>query len=489
MQRRDFLKLSALMCGSANRLFAQDINDYKAIVVLFLAGGNDSLNMFVPSSQDSKKGYPNYYNIRNNIRVADKELELPKDRELHLTPGQNPYAMNNNLAASYTKGFYRHKDSRGKDLGYATNALMPELAHLVNRGKVAIIANCGNLIAPATKQEILAKKKPLPPFLFAHNHQQKLACNGMASKLNYSGWGGRVYDYWMDINPQSIYTMTISIDRESHLLEGEKTSPLIIGSKGPSHYWMRSTERAMHDAFMALERRDIFKKLYNALRRHSFYLQDNIIEDWELQEGIFDNVSNAYGEKLFSHPKDATLNQSAYAKASMKVLDSLSSVAKLIKIGKENGLKRQIFYIRDGGYDTHHTQAKQHAQNLRGLSLGIGDFYKALEALGMQENVTVAVISEFGRSTGNNADGSDHAWGASYCVVGGAVKGGVYGNIPDLTLGSEDDLTHKGRLIPTTSFSQYYATLLRWFGLEEKALSLILPELKNFPLKNLGCLA
>jgi uncharacterized protein (DUF1501 family) len=169
------------------------------------------------------------------------------------------------------------------------------------------------------------------------------------------------------------------------------------------------------------------------------------------------------------------------------LLHSLKAVAKLAYIGKNSGgVKRQIFFISDGGYDTHSNQTNQHSKKLRGLSLSIGDFYRALEDMGMENEVTTITVSDFGRSTGNNGDGTDHAWGGNYFVVGGAVKGGLYGTLPDLTLGSDDDLYSKGRLIPTTSMSQYYATVLKWFGVEGELMDYVLPELKNFEQKDLG---
>ena len=166
----------------------------------------------------------------------------------------------------------------------------------------------------------------------------------------------------------------------------------------------------------------------------------------------------------------------------------MEAVAKWAKISKDNNLHRQIFYVKDGGYDTHHNQARVHPTRLRSVSMGLGDFYKALKEMGMENEVTVISVSEFGRSTGNNGSGSDHAWGGSYFMLGGAVQGGLYGTLPDLTLGSDDDLTHKGRLIPTISFTQYYATVLKWFGLDDTSLANILPELSNFSTKDLGCL-
>ncbi len=126
--------------------------------------------MFIPSSSDIKTGYPNYANIRDSIRVRDNELSLPTDGNgnLDLSSG-NPYATNNSLPEAYIKGFYRHE---GLDI--ATNGLMPEIAHLINIGDLAVVTNLGNLEMPSTKEELLNKSKPLPPFLFAHNHQTKL---------------------------------------------------------------------------------------------------------------------------------------------------------------------------------------------------------------------------------------------------------------------------------------------------------------------------
>jgi uncharacterized protein (DUF1501 family) len=237
---------------------------------------------------------------------------------------------------------------------------------------------------------------------------------------------------------------------------------------------------------MQLPRREIFTKLYNKIRIHSVDMQNTIVDDWQNRAPDLSAVTNAYGEALFSKPSNTTLSQSGSTLTDTSILKQLEAVVKLAKIGKDRGLKREIFYIDDGGYDTHNNQSQQHARKLRGLSLGLGDFYKALEYLGMENEVTLLTCSDFGRSTGDNGDGTDHAWGSSYFVLGGAVKGGLYGKAPNLSLGSDDDYTKKGRLIPTTSMSQYFATVSKWFGLDESSLNAIFPELKNFSQTDLG---
>ena len=488
-QRREFLKLSiaatSLLFGS--KILANDSfeDGYKAIVVLYQAGGNDALNMLIPSSSDPQKGYSNYIKIRENIGVKANELTLNIDGngDLDLSSG-NPYATDDSLSKAYTVGFYRHQDKNGDDLGLATNALMPELAHLINSNKVAIIQNCGNLIMPATKAELEAKTKTPPPFLFAHNHQTKLTFNGEAALLDYTGWAGRIFDRYKDLNGGDIYGMNISVGGVTHLFEGELTEPLLINPSGPSEYFRINT--TLYDSYMQLPRREIFTKLYNKIRIHSVDMQNTIVDDWQNRAPDLSAVTNAYGEALFSKPSNTTLSQSGSTLTDTSILKQLEAVVKLAKIGKDRGLKREIFYIDDGGYDTHNNQSQQHARKLRGLSLGLGDFYKALEYLGMENEVTLLTCSDFGRSTGDNGDGTDHAWGSSYFVLGGAVKGGLYGQAPNLSLGSDDDYTKKGRLIPTTSMSQYFATVSKWFGLDESSLNAIFPELKNFSQTDLG---
>jgi len=484
--RREFLKLSAIGLSSMAlpmELFGDDSSSgYKAIVVIYQAGGNDGLNMFVPSSDDEKIGYPNYARIRDAIKVQNNPLTLPIDGDgkLDLSSG-NPYGLDNSLSKGYTKGFYQHS---GFDV--STNALMPELANLVDRGKVAIVANCGNLIEPATKEEFLNQSKMLPPFLYAHNHQTKLAMNGIASKLDFSGVAGRIYDNWKDINGGDIYGLNIAINRTDHIFYGDKTTPLIVSQNGPTAYFR--IEREMYDNYLSLSKKDKYRRYYNKSRQHSFAMQDTLVDDWNNNAPTWSST-NAYGGELFSFPTNEQLEQSNAILADTSMLKQLKAVAKLAYIGKNRGLKREIFFIQDGGYDTHNNQTDQHSKKLRGLSLGLGDFYKALEDMGMQNDVTTITISDFGRSTGNNGDGTDHAWGGNYFVMGGAVKGGLYGTLPDLTLGSDDDMTKKGRLIPTTSMSQYYGTVFKWFGIDNSLMDTILPELKNFPKRDLGFMA
>jgi len=482
-ERREFLKftlagVSSLALPSSIFASSPEGEGYKALVVIYHPGGNDTLNMFIPSSTDEKTGYPNYRKARDVLKV--KNLDLPlriNNGEVDLTQG-NPYSLNNQLNQAYTKGFYRHEG-----LDVATNAVMPEVAHLVNQGEIAIIANCGNIVEPATKAEFQAKTKTLPPFLFAHDHQTKLTMNGEAGILDSTGWAGRLADDWSSSLNAGIYGMNISVSSNTHMFYGNTTTPLLINPNGVTSY--ARLKREIYDEQLNLEKTNMFQRLYNELRKHSFSMQDTLLSDWNNVDSSFSS-KNAYGGELFSYPSDGQLNQSTPSYTSKTLLLQLKTVTKLSKIAKSRGISRQIFFVKDEGYDTHSNQTIHHSKNLRGVSLALGDFNKALKEMGMENEVTTFNISDFGRSLGSNGDGTDHGWGSTLFAMGGAVKGGLYGTMPDLTLGGDEDISNKGRLIPSTSMSQYYGTFLKWFGVDDATMSKILPELNNFTEKDLG---
>lgn len=491
--RRDFLKLTGQYTALAGlssflsplSLLAEDatISGYKALVVVLQHGGNDSINMLIPSGDDTLKGYANYASIRTTLKVENVDLTAGlnvTDNILSLSYGSaNPYYQNKSIAESYTKGFYEHSNIDG----LATNGLMPEFAHLVNEGNIAMIANTGNLIQPTTKVEIDAKTATLPPFLYSHNSQRRLVFNGEASTLERKGWAGLLADDWLSLNGGSPYGMNISLDGVSSLLYGENTEPLMINPKEATEY--NKINRTVYDTLLSEQKDEKFTSLYQRKRQHSFTMQDTLVEDWNT-EGPTWTATNAYGGELFALESNSNLGISNQDNMNSKLLTQLKAVAKLAYIGKNKGLKRQIFYVVQGGYDTHSNQTENHSGLLRELSIGMGDLALALKEMGMENEVTTFNLSDFGRSIGNNGDGTDHAWGAHHFVMGGAVKGGLYGTLPDLTLGGEDDASEKGRLIPTTSMSQYLGTIVKWFGADEVMLNTLFPERGNFTQSDLG---
>ena len=491
MQRREFLKLTggyATLAGLGSMgipmdLFAgstSSLTGYKALVVLLQHGGNDSLNMMIPSGADVKKGYNNYASIRTSLAVANNDLSAGlSSASAKLILSSNPYALNNTLSDAYTKGMYKHSNING----LATNGVMPEFAHLVNQGKVAMVANAGNLIQPTTKAEIDAKIATLPPYLYAHDNQRRLLYNGEASQLNRAGWAGLLADEWSGVNGTSIYGINISLKGVTQLLYGENTTPLIVNPSGPTKY--NGVKREVYDNWLALNQSEKFSSLYSKLRKNSFAVQDTLVTDWTTNAPTFSST-NAYGGELFSLPSKSTLSIANSDNLNASLLQQFKAVAKLASIGKNSGLKRQIFYVAHGGYDTHSNQGQRHALRLRELSLALGDFQLALDEMGMENEITTFNMSDFGRSVGNNGDGTDHAWGAHHFVLGGAVNSGLYGTLPDITLGGADDASSKGRLIPTTSMSQYLGTIVKWFGADEATLNGLFPERGNFAIQDLG---
>ena len=491
MQRREFLKLTSGYAGLAGfvsmglplSLFAGDgssLTGYKALVVLLQHGGNDSLNMLVPSGTDVKKGYDNYASIRTSLAVANSDLSAGLTKTANkLALSANPYEQNGNISDAYTKGFYRHANING----LATHGLMPEFANLVNDGKVAIVANTGTLIQPTSKAQMSADSVPIPPYLFAHDNQRKLIFNGISGQLNREGWAGLLADEWSNVNAGSIYGVNISLNGVTHLFAGASTQALILGSSGPTRY--TSIRRSVYDNWLNITQSEQHQKLYNNMRKHSFSMQDTLVDDWNNNAPTFTST-NAYGETLFSLPSNTTLSFATGDSVNDGLLKQLKAVANLASIGKNRGLKRQVFYVVQGGYDTHANQVENHSGLLRELSMALGDFQLAIEELGMENEVTTFNLSDFGRSIGNNGDGTDHAWGAHHFVVGGAVTGGLYGTLPDLTLGGDDDASSKGRLIPTTSMSQYLGTIVKWFGADETMLNSLFPERGNFAQQDLG---
>jgi len=492
--KRDFLKIMggavAAYALPANLVADDDFDEYKALIIVNLKGGNDSLNMFIPAND---KGYKQYASIRSDV-LKVKNIDLTKElgsvnQTLSLGKVEgNPYYSNNSLSEAYLKGFYKH--SKGSfNNNIATNALMPEIAHLMNQGKGAIVYNIGSITQKATKDEYRSGAVKIPTSYASHLDAGKYIASGQAGALTFAtGWLGGLGDKWSDINGSSVYKLTANLSpygREK-MLFGQKASTIDFPHTGPSELkgYKTQTQRDTLDASLALKRRDLFKKLFNQKRNTALNEIKTTISDWESVSEKFIDINNAYGEALFT--KTTLPNLGVNNAVMSSYLPYFKAAAKLIAIGKQKGLKRQVIYITLTGWDTHTNAFDLHSRNLRGLSMGVGDFQKAMDSMGLTNNVTLATVSEFARTTSVNKTGTDHGWGGSQFIIGGAVKGGAYGEFPDLTLGGKDDISSRGRIIPSTSFSQYYATMLKWFGTKEEDIHTILPELRNFSKQDLG---
>ncbi len=510
LKRRDFLKL---LGGATLTSFVvpeellskeeSEFNDFKALVVVDFQGGNDAFNMFIPSDTKIgvKTGYEYYRAARSNkVRVKDNNLMLSLRKKIDGSgylalsgASSNPYFLNSyKTEDSYTKGFYL-LDKRSFDSKIAVNPLMPEVAYWLDRGKGAIIHNLGSIPAPATKSDLKSGKVSPPPFLFAHNQQAILAQTGQASSITIpTGWLGRVADKWKALYSNSVYRMNINLSSfgQYKMFFGNHTTPMSYDENGPLNYHPDSSN--FRRELAQISGNGMFNSLHKETQESIISQVQETVNDWEGLSGIFSGLTDSYGKPFLANSGRATLPSRDILGVDIDInssqIEPFMTAAKLIQIIKNRGHKRVVISIVLGGFDQHSTQARDHSQRIRGFSLGLDRFLRVIERQNLLNSVTLFTVSEFARSLGDNGDGTDHAWGGSYSVFGGAVKSGNYGQFADLTLGGDEDYTNKGRFIPSTSFTQYYATLLKWFGADDEVMNYALPELKNFDNKDLGFL-
>jgi len=505
LNRRDFFKLGGGMALSAfvvpDTMLANDgsgFSDFKALVVVDLSGGNDAVSMFVPAESGSNitTGYESYAAVRTSeLRIADQNLmpalrsRVDSNGTLLLDTGEsNPYGVSgNDIRSCYKKGFYL-LDRNGFESKVAINALMPEIAYWMDRGKGAIVQNVGSLIQPTTKAQIRNKEAKLPPFLFAHNQQSLLMKIGAASSINIpTGWLGRVADKWSTMYDGSVYRMNINLSSfgQYKMFFGTITQPMSYSGYGPVSY-DHYTAKSLRERLVQQNDGDMFRALSDRTQAATMAQVAQTVTDWQEKKDLFssNNLVDSYGIAFDKMPSQGDMGINA--SINEHAVHDFMTAAKLIKILKDKGHKRVVISVAVGGFDQHSTHAKTHAQRIRGVSLGIDRFMRTMEATGLMDDVTLFTVSEFARSAGSNRDGTDHAWGGAYMVLGGAVKPGNYGTFPDLTLNGPDDYSNKGRFIPTTSYSQYFGTILKWFGADAEVLDHALPELKNFSVKDLG---
>jgi len=515
VKRRDFMKLLAgggtagalasvgqlaMMSDAAAASPGENFTGYKALVCVFFLGGNDSFNMLIPSDAS----HADYAAIRAALAVQKNDLGLSSISSAikNGTLGSgtnNPYNVDRTQEKAYTSGYYDLSGSKGINLG--VNALMPEFAQLVTDNKLSIIANCGNMVAPVTKQQIKDKTANLPLFLFAHNHQQRALQTGQANNLTGIGWAGKIADKWKGINNDSPLGLNISYSGNNRMLIGNQTSPLVLSPGTPPALFEMQAYRNTYDD----QRRALFKDLIrvgknsvNPFQRLESNLLDRSITNFDaLRESWVNNditytTKGPYGEDLFAVPTASTLGFRENIGSGF--IKRMETIAKMVELGATDAFntgnyKRQVFFVGMSGFDTHSAQAKGHSKLLREISLGLWKFQKALEELGHEEKVTTFSMSDFGRTMTVNANlGTDHAWGGHHFIMGGSgnnqpgnLKGGkMFGTLPDLAPDSRDDYGKQGRVIPTTAQDQINASICEWFGVDESSISEIFPNLKNF---------
>ncbi len=450
--RRAFLKKMALgsigvsaaaMQGKLNliqaALAAGDytaLPDHKSLVCVFLYGGNDAFNMFVPYATSA---YNQYANIRKN-------LAIPRANLLPVTGNQ-----------------------------HAFHPSMPKTRNLYNQGKTVLVSNLGTLYQPTTRAQVNNDTAVLPPDLFSHSHQQEIWQTGLspATGVSHSGWGGRMADLLMDANSNADLPPTFTLNGSNLWQMGDLTEPLAVNP------WSGVSNFENYNEDWSTERRATWEQMLALTRSH--LLTSQLASTTVDIKNRLDALRSAWASSpTLQTPYD---NQNDLAV-------QLHAVAKLISIRQTLGMKRQIFFVALGGFDTHGGQLNTHAAQLGKLDSALDSFYKMTQELGVANTVTTFTASEFGRSLTINGDGTDHAWGSHALVMGGAVAGGqIIGQLPQYVLGGPDDMFDDGRFIPTTATDQYGATLAKWMGVDNSDLADIFPHLNNFAAKDLGFLS
>jgi uncharacterized protein (DUF1501 family) len=443
LNRRDFLlRSSVATAGIAmgqwpTSASAAELTGYRALVCVFLFGGNDSFNMIVPRSQAE---YDVYAQSRQNLAI-DQTALLP------ITP----------------------LSPDGAD--YGLHPSMPELKSLFDAQRMAIVANMGPLVEPVTKDEVLNGSVAVPPQLFSHNDQQD-QWHSLSGRLQLrTGWAGRTADMLGSLLPNQALPLNVTLSGNTLLQVGDDRTPYAIGTDGaevydalePGGYPFAAERRAMFQRLLAVDYPDIYTRAMAGIH------QDAV------------NLSALVQDTLANHPPPANT-----AFPASPLGQQLELVSRLISARDDLAMSRQIFLVSTGGFDTHDAQVQQQPGLLQNVSQCLSAFYDATVDLGVADRVTSFTASDFGRTLTSNGDGTDHGWGGHQLVIGGAANGGdIYGQMPLLQLGGPDDLD-AGRMVPQISVDQYAATLLGWFGMTAGEIEAVAPNLANFPVRNLG---
>ncbi len=495
---------------------APSFDDYKAMVCIFLFGGNDAYNMFVPIGTSGNNSHSVYQGIRGNLAVNNIDLGLAtiaggnnlNNGNLSTGTG-NPYNVDETVASAYLRGIYDMSAS-GQD--YGVNGIMPELAQLLTDNKATAILNSGTLVNPINKTEFENSSVATPLFLFAHNHQQRQLQIGHAGTLNDIGWLGRIADNWQGVNNNSPIGLGISINGNDRMMIGDNGGPLVISPGNVPDYnnltvssddneqdrraiyqaingLTNSTDSLTFNASNTFIPSDPFISLLNNSNISAFQASDALSSAFNNNNPTYTST-DPYGNPLFSVP---TGTQLGFGDDDIRgsLIAQLETVAQLIFLGSSgllgNNYNRQAFFVQLGGFDNHANQVQDHPLLLRELSLGLWSFQKAMQDLNLANNVTTFTMSDFGRTLSNNGDGTDHAWGSHQIVMGGDgnrtsgnLNGGVFGSYPDLNLGSDSDVSTRGRFIPTLAQEQTSAAIANWFGVSESIQQITFPNLSNF---------
>lgn len=443
LQRREFLRRGAILtaAGAASpwalqlaamgeAAAAEQVSDYKALVCVFLYGGNDHANTVVPSDSVNHAAY-------STIRST---LATPLASLLPLVPG-----------VALPSG-----------LQMALAPQMTGLRQLFDAGRLGVLLNVGPLLVPTTLAQYKAKSVPLPPKLFSHNDQQSVWQSSLAEGAT-SGWGGRMGDLFLNSNSTSTFTC-MNVSGNAVFMSGLQAVQYQVSSTGAVK--LRATTG---NSFGSAAVSSALRSLTQASSNHWFEAEHTRI----MKRAV--DAEAQLSSALSTTPALTTAFNSANSLATQ-----LQMVARTIAARQALGARRQVFFVSIGGFDLHDNLLTQHPGLLANVSEAITSFDAAMQELGVGPQVTTFTASDFGRTLTSNGDGSDHGWGAHHFVTGGAVSGKrFFGQVPVMAVNGPDDVG-QGRLLPSTSVDQLGTALATWFGVPASELPLVFPNMGNF---------
>ena len=473
-------------------------SDYKALVCIFLSGGNDSNNWFIPTAPED---YAQYKLIRDA-----------------------PLAIPNTVAGNLNTILPLVADNPDGGRTYGVHPACPELKALFDAGKMAAVFNVGTLVYPLTKAQFSSNSVARPPQLFSHGDQVAQWQTSIPDREPVSGWGGRCADYLDAFNPKdangaSQLSLAISVAGSNTFEVGaiaqqyavSPSSGVISLTSNIGPTVSQTNRQAAMNSLLGYDKAHINLVKQN----YALALSKSISTGASLSTAMTATKMAAYWNNAANFPKVTTPTSTTSFTSSL--MAQMKMVAKIIEAGQRSptyagaagmGMKRQIFFCTVGGFDTHNNQTNNagqagfndtevvkgsHANLLAEISQSVNEFQKALVAIGatygdpdFEKRVTSFTASDFSRNFPTNSSGCDHGWGGHHMVVGGAVEGRkTYGKYPSIAVGGPDD-TSSGRWIPTTSVDQFAATMAKWFGIPQSEMGRVFPNLNRFNTPDLG---
>lgn len=476
------LNLAAL--GQASAATAED---YKALVCVFMMGGNDAINTVMNTDASSWATY-----------VATRGT--PSTGIGLAAPGTQGIANGANTHLQLGGVLPIAPASTGDGRELALHPGLRAVRDLFAARRLSILANVGPLIGPVTKAAYEARSAALPAKLFSHNDQQA-TWQSFAPEGSTSGWGGRLMDQLMSGNQRAMFS-TVSLSGNAVWLSGQQAHPyqlvpagaVRVGGSTGAVYGSTAVQQKMQSLMRNVRTNSVLAREHAAVAARSMDAEGLLTGAMPpVGSGPWASSATSATDPLLQYLDPVTqvqkLNPLAY---------QLQGVARMIAARGTLGMRRQVFFVSMGGFDTHDAQVTSQASLLARLNHALQYFDRTLQQMGVDDNVTTFTASDFGRTFASNGDGTDHGWGGHHFIMGGAVRGGeLFGRMPvlgtrlDGTRFNSNDLLASGTLLPSTSVDQYAATLGRWMGVSDSALLDIMPGLRNWNAsqRNLGMFA